>query len=918
MSQLRGKCPGCPNEFVYDEGTTSVYCEFCQEWKPVATLKPIGGSNKADKAHTGAVPAAAMQGFDNPESGIVFMENFFDTMDWTDYKESPKLEMADLQECLENNKIKNGAIGATWYMEFKGLSVPLSKKLEGLKEKEQEMADEYDPVDSTKAYAAFNIYRKVSDAIIAKRDNLITRMEKAIEYAEKYNLDVAHLAEINVEFESVKAGLEAVTEVKVINEIPSFVRAKAAIDEVKAAELAEKGINAQDDYDNGVAQYNSTNPNKASALAKLEKVRGYSDSEEYIAKINKYYSLDDLRYFFGKYFVYKLESVGATFNVGKAGCFGKNKKQPENPEEEVKAWSLYEVVNGVPEDKPVLKGIDSLVMKENGEVACYNNKIFYIKNGQGLYSYDVYTGEEKMLDKGKEGDYCRNGKGELEFDFSENKRCFVLKRKLRDEPKKGCTGKRKTKTEEEIRLNNYSLLFIDMFTNDAKTIVDEMVDIIGKFGNKVFYSYAHREINTKVKKQGCSKVQEKEVKYLKDLMVVDLAGGAPKQVLDQACEIKAVCEDKAIYWKWHPNKLNKDLYVYNLATGENILIEDNVYSLDKFIVIKDRIYYKVGNKNYCTLISNNFEGIDRKEVMQEVSNVNIQLERAGWLYIVVGGGKNRLLVKVHTENTETRYPVCPQFNKIIDITSTHIYYQDTSNNLRVVCADGTENKILAKGVKDFVDGEDCLYYVRVEMIAEGAANGLFGGSAAQEGVSLYKMDKEGHNIRKLVFGVDKVREYDEKALYYTKAEEMRFKVTMPTVNKETGEKDWHYEYHSVQRFFRFDKASEKSTLVLTMGLPSAKLKSEKKGCFGKKEIEEDIIYEADPEIIEYEPQGLAPMGLTDIEHEVEAAVNAPQGVQALTQNLPAGCTGKKADANISAPAAPANKNNGCGCTGKKN
>lgn len=916
MSQLRGKCPGCPNEFVYEEGTTSVYCEFCQEWKPVATLKPIGGSAKADKAHTGAVPAAAMQGFDNPESGIVFMENFFDTMDWTDYKESPKLEMADLQECLENNKIKNGAIGATWYMEYKGLAVPLSKKLEGLKEKEQEMADEYDPVDSTKAFAAFNIYRKVSDAIIAKRENLITRMEKAIEYATKYNLDAAHVAEITAEFATVKAGLEAVTEVKSITEIPSFVKAKAAIDEAKAAELAEKGINAVDEYENGVAQFNSTNPNKAPALAKLEKVRGYSDSEEYIAKINSYYSLDELRYFFGKYFVYKLEAVNSTFNVGKAGCFGKNKKQPENPEEEVKAWSLYEVVNGVPEDKPVLKGIDSLVMDKAGNVACYNNKIFYIKNGQGLYSYDVYTGEEKMLDKGKDGDYCRNKEGYLEFSFSENKRCFVLKRKLRDDAKTGCTGKRKAKkTEEEIRLNNYSLLLIDMFANSVKTIADEMVDIIGKFGNKVFYSYAHREINTKVKGKGCSKTKEKEVKYLKDLMLVDLAGGAPKQVLSQACEIKYVQGDKVIYWKWNPNKLNKNLSVYNLATGEDILIEDNVYSLDKeFIVIKDRIYYKVGNKNYCTLISNNLEGTDRKEVMQEVSNVNIILERAGWLYVLVGGGKNRLLVKIHSEDTETRYPVCPQFYKVIDITSTHIYYQDTSYNLRVVCADGTDNKILAANVRDFVDGDDCLYYVRVETIEEAAA-GLFGATTEKEGVSLYKMDKEGHNIRKLVFGVDRALDYDRKALYYTKAEELRFKVTMPTIDKETGEKDWHYEYHSVQRYFRFEKATEKSTLVLTTGLPSAKMKSDKKGCFGKKEIEEDIIYEADPEIVEYEPQGLAPMGETDIDYEINASAEEPQGIQALTKNLPAGCSGKKKDA---APAdTPAKKNNGCGCTGKK-
>ena len=914
MSQLRGLCPGCNNEFVFDENTTSVYCDFCHEYKPVSTLKPIGGAKKADNSHSGAIPAAAMQGFDNPESGIVFMANYFDTMDWSEYQKSPKIEIAALQECLENNKIKNGAIGATWYMEFKGVAVPLSKKLEGMKDLEKEMADKYDPEDSTESFEAFNTYRKIAAAIVANKERLTTKMEKAIVYAETYKLDAAYVAAIKTEFDGIKAGIEAVTEVKEITDISSFVKAKAAIDEAKAAEFAEKGINAKDEYDNGVAQFNSTNPNKSNALAKLEKIRGYSDSVQYINKINKYYNLEEMRYFFGKYYIYKLESMGSTFNVGKAGCFGKKKQQPENPEEEVKAWSLYEVVNGVPEDKPVLKGIDSLIGNSKGEFACYNNKIFYIKNGQGLYSYDVYTGEEKLLDKGKDGDYCRNKDGELEFAFSENKRCFVLKRKLKDDAKTGCSGKRKNKTEEEIRLNNYSLLLVDMFSNEAKTIAEEMVDIIGKYGNKVFYSYAHKEINTKVKKQGCSKVKEQEVKYLKDLMLVDLAGGAPKQVLSQACEIKDVCNGQVVYLKWKPNQYNKDLYVYDLKSGAETLIEDNIYQF--FDIIKGRIYYTVGNKDFCTLISQDFEGNDRKEVFREVSNVNIVAERAGWLYILLGGGKNKLLVKVHSQDTEKSYPICPQFKKILEISSTHIYYQDTSYNLRVVCADGSDNMILAECVNDIVVGEDCLYYVRSEQV-EDAATGLFGGGNATKALSLYKMDKEGHNIRKLVFNVDKALDYDEKALYYTKAEELRFKVTMPTINKETGEKDWHYEYHSVQRYFRFDKETEKSLLVLTTGLPSAKMKSEKKGCFGKKEIEEDIIYEADPEIIEYEPQGLAPMGMTDIEHEIEAA-NAPQGVQALTQNLPAGCSGKKA--NGAAPAAapaPANKNNGCGCNGKK-
>ncbi len=920
MSEIRtGFCPNCSNRLEFTEGEAFVICPCCDNSVDVASM--LGNKNGSAEGGMGmgdvaAAMGAAFTGFDNPESGIVFMENYFDTMDWTEYKESPLITMGAFTEVLNNNKMKNGAIGATWYLEFMGLCVPLTKKFEGLKEKLAEIGKSYDPEDSSAAFGPFDIYRKIAKVLDARKDELLKRLQTAITYAEKFSLDKEKLATMKTEMVNVSDLYDGLKLYEDIHEVPEYKAAVDANNDKKGAELAAKGIDAQVEYEGAVNQYNSSNPDKGIALERFEKIRGYADSVEYIESINRCVDFNKLRSYFGKYYVFnKEEAKEGTFNA-KKGCLGKKKEAGSTGEtEDVLAAELCEVVHGVPTTKGLVGGVEEIL-------ATYNNKIYYVKKNKGIYAYDIYRNYDAEIDQGKDVDYYRNGS--IQFATARNGRDLIIQRNIKPEDgKKGCLGgkKKKQAKPDEIRLNNYCLLHIDMLTSQSQIIIPEMVDVIGRFGNQIFYSHAHREQRPIEGKKGCLG-KKTELVPVTQMKVCDLTTGENKDVLSESCDLCEVVGNKVIYTYYKNNKYNKDLHVYDLKTGADVIIEENIFNYNR--IIKDNIYYTVGNGTYYSLMRNSFDGANRKEVMKNVERIITDM--AGWLYVIKGAGRNRAIYKVHSDDIEKRVLLCPQFSEIEEITATHVYYNDTSNCLRVVRTDGKENTEIGKNISSIyyfggdkapsriIVDEDCLYYCREERVADAKAVSLLNlgnlsgdTSSPQYNLSLYKVDKDGHNMKKLVFNVDRVVNYDKKSLYYMKKETLEYEVTVPT---KKGKEEKHKQFFDVERYFRFDKATEKSELVLTIGLPDANTKI-KSGCFLKKAKDGEITFEEVPAKPEYKPRGLTAMGAVAREQEQQAQKAAEAGTAEQK-----GCLGAL---GIKTPKAASNNNNannstaGCGC-----
>lgn len=863
---LSGNCPYCKRKLEYEKGSDVVYCYACERAVDVSLLNK--GTAEAVSAGVAAMPAIAI-GFDNPESGVVFIENFFETYDWSEFKESQDIELKEIAEVVQINKMKNGAIGQSWYLDFKALSVPVGKKMEGLAEKAKVIADNYNPFDTTKSYQEFDLYSKIVNALINGREAIGLRLENAVKYAEKYKLEAAKLTEIKKELKDVKAALSGLKEVDDINQIPEFVLAKEKANKEKEKEFAGQGIDARSVYAEAVALYQAGGDNKDKALELFESIRGYSDAIEYISKINEYFYFDDLFSFYGKYFIYKKESYAmSALDVSGLGKKKKKKKKDED-DPTVTAYSLYEVVNGVPSDHATIKGIEKFV-------SCYNGKYYYFKKNMGLFCFDLASGSETCVIAGRSLDFTE--KGVFQFRKVLNGTHVAIKKKLKPVDKLGCLGGAKKKKAEDIILNNYCLVLVELRTAQNRVVIPEMVDIADRYDKEIFYIYAE---NLGAEKRAHRK-DPMVVKYSSRLMVCDLATGENNKVLDEGCEIHTVKDKKVIYSLWKPNALNRDLHVYDMVSGEDVLIEDNIYRY--FALIDGKIYYTVGNDYYQPLVRKDLDGSNRKEIMRDIERI-IGI-RAGWLYVKKGYGKNAVLVKVSADG-ENRIVVCTQFKEIVSFSASHVHYVDTSNNFRVVRSDGKENIVVGEDIQQAIaTGDDTytyaiiddknLYYVREEQVEK-----------KEDAYSLYKMDNDGHNVRKLVFNVDGVSAYDKEKLFFVKTEYLRYKVITPLKKDKMKES---YEVFYVTRYFEFDKATEKSSLVLTLGLPEEK--NVKRGCFKKKQ-KDGTIYEEAPVERSFERKGLAGVGKIEEEAEEEKA----QEVVAIKEKRKAkkgcGCTAKK-------------------------
>ncbi len=827
MSNLSGICPNCGSKLIYKDDEQSVMCYACDSLINVADF---AGSKTAESGKAGgSVAAVAMMGFDNPESGVVFIENFFETYAWKEYQMDAEIEIPEISEVISNNKMKNGAVAAAWYLDYKGLAVPVRKKIEGLAWISEKIGAAYNPDDLTEAYESYDLYVNVSKKLLEEKENIFSRLENAIKYAEKFKLEKAKLAEIKADIEELKAMYDR--DVCIVNDIadlPAYLAAQAALNTEKSRELAARGIDAKAAYEEALQMYNGENPDKSGALVLLERVRGYGESVKLINNINQFYNFEgELYRFFGKYFVFKNESYLATLNVKDLGKKKSKKAQAAEQEQQVaapKAWSLYEVVDGEPSKAPIVAGIAKII-------TCYGGKIYYFKLNQGIYSYNVYTNIETLIDAGKTADYTMSDGSVYQYASINNGKAFLVKKRSVREMKPVEGGKKGQMVETaDITLNPESVIVVDMVNEIAKKTIPAMQKVVfpemNKQGRKIlnltsrlFYTFVEKSIPVQAK--GCgSKKKEPVVELQTKFMVCNLVTGECKQVLDEKCEICTVYKDKVVYALHKPNKYNRDILVFDMATGESNVVEANVY--EYVDVIDGKVYYRVGNEEYCPLVRNSFAGDAREEIMQNVDRIICDI--GGWMYVHKGRGVNSLLVKISADGKK-RVVLCSQIKEFIGFCDNLIYYKDYNDTLRSVRIDGKNNIRIAKNIDEVYPLQKALFYTRKEKVGEG-----------KEALSIYKMDKDGHNVRKIVFNVDKVGVNELNAkLYFKRNETARFKVYEPKKEKEAVLIDY-----PLQKYYEMDMNTEDVQLVLTVGLPhSEELKT---GCGGKKTTF-DKIYE---------------------------------------------------------------------------
>ena len=134
------------------------------------------------------------------------------------------------------------------------------------------------------------------------------------------------------------------------------------------------------------------------------------------------------------------------------------------------------------------------------------------------------------------------------------------------------------------------------------------------------------------------------------------------------------------------------------------------------------------------------------------------------------------------------------------------------------------------------------------------------------------MDKDGKNIKKIIFNVDRVQDDDvTNTLYYAKQEKVCYKVY------EYGkESEAQHKYFNITKYYYIKKSesalpAEKPVLYLTIGAPKSDTPpAEPKGCLAKLKQEKKVamIYEEVPIVHSYKNRGLSDADiLRDAEEE---------------------------------------------------
>ena len=867
IRRLCPKCHGSMLEFTQDDGY--VTCYACDESSSVAELLAVSASATPESTSGGFVgggaAAAVAVSVDSPESGLIYLENYFANYDWTAYNRTALILINGINKMVEDNKIKQGASPASWLLDFLSVSIPMKMKLKGLTTLADDIANAYNEDDNADALGLFDRYRNIIHALLSQKEKLLKRLENDIDFAARQGLDAAKLEEIKADLTAIKASLDQLKSVDKITDLPAIAAKQAEIDARILQSFHERGIDVVAEYEKACELYKKSGNDKRAALKIFESIRGYADTHTYIQKINHFFRYGQILSFYGQYFLYKETEkkdliLDPTDKGDKKGCFGKkksaeapvaaaapasnkkgclSKKSGDEPVAEedcdLKTYELFEIINGEPAEEPLLKGITNIIKY-------YGSVLYYVRYGKVVCGYDMATKENRDLLKVDDPEklHLNSKKGEYRFYNRRWTSMYILKNLEADETKVGCfdmlRGKKSSLIEHR---NNYEVFELNFAECTCTSVIDRAVDLIHSYGDLLFYTY------TDELPEGQVESEEDKKKPLKlNVMIMHTLTLKKATLFKEDCKIQTVIDgNKIIYTKRKSNSLNLDLFVFDIATKTNTLIEENIY---RYVAYSDgRIYYRVGGR-YSTgpesdrseyviapLFSNNMEGTDRFEVMSKFSNV-LKIE-SGWMYIIKGYGRNTALFKVSTDGKQVLF-ICSQLEKVLKTTDSHIYYITVDNDLRIVRTDGQENILISEDIDadDVQIDEDYIYFLRYEDVAYRKY------STPPHNDSLYRMDIDGHNLRKLLFNVEGMKNFDEDTLYIKMDDRIRFHIFVPAPRKK-DEKEYE-ETFPLTRYYTYDKRTGAFKNVVTLGMPHPD-KIDVKGCLGKKKEMESILTE---------------------------------------------------------------------------
>lgn len=805
---LTKHCPHCGYTITYSTSEKTVCCPCCDKYVKIdelrASLDTVASSDSSATAAqvSGAFVASVIE---SSENGLAYIENFFDNYSWDEYIQTTQIKIDSIQEMVEKQKVKNAANPSTWYLEFKSISVPVLKKIEGLAKLEQGLVEKYNSVDNTEIYSKFDALNRNANKLKEEKEHIIKILENDIKFAKKFQGDNKTIGQMEFELLSLVQKFELIKTYKEIDDVPAIQAIKSSSEMQIINDLSLKGVDAEGTYQRAINAYKSIE-DKSVALRDFSLVKGYKDSEEYIKRINKLFTYNGDLFILGDRSYVTGEDKQEEVPVAKAGCLKKGKQAAPTQSLDLnkgKTFALYGIQNQMPLKDPSIKGI-------TGVLAVYASCVYYVKDNKSIHVYNMASREDREIDKGDSKCYCDTA-GNVTFWTSRDGSKIYLKKILPVSfAKQGCLSSKKNPVNNK---NNYSLIVIQLGNNIVEQVIPQLVDI--EFVSKddhVFYT----------------EVVNKDADY-EDFKVYNINTRENKKVLEYGCHIYAVKDENVIYGELNTNTLNEDLYVYNLKNDQNILLEKNVR--DYKYINEGKIYYTIGNDENKSLFSINIDGTERTEIMRNAEE--IYAIDNGWMYVkkfgrrwVYDADSDRIirdstffLIKISLDGRK-RINITDDFYRFVKLENGHIYYLDEQNDLHIVRSDGKMDSLIAENVNNIIIEKNYIFFTRQEIVND---------KVDDEGISFYRTDLDGSNLVKIAFNIRSIKNYDNESIYYIKDEEVTLKYR--STDKKSGEDSKNIVRHKVTRYYKYNKETGESVIEITLGMPDNK--ALKSGCLKK-------------------------------------------------------------------------------------
>jgi hypothetical protein len=749
-------CPVCGAHLTVEKDSNeSVQCPYCDTLVVPIELNGSTKDNKAKEEKLDSLyTSLQLSNIGNPTAGLAFYDSYVLTYDWESFNLSTtRFTLPDLNEVVGNLKISSPTLKETWLLEARSIMLPITKKIEGLNIISKRIEEMYLKNDDTDIYEVLDNYRIIVNRLLSIFDVAKKHLLADEELFNRYGPSAVEKGSFHKTIADFLKNFE--DKVYAIKEPQDLKNVQEALlkrdEEFKQNFLETRNIDPDAEYEKAIGYINNREFNKA--LDCLRPISNYKDSQRLISRANKY-----IEYFFKNkkgYLCGTLRICDTYYYVSNAApviadyCKHPNLNIPQT--RCLDYFTIYAINESHKKGQVLLDHIKNIVTH-------YGTILYYIDDNNSLKTFNFNDNSSQTIE---ENLYLATEENTFDANLVNQKNVYS-----------GTINNGSFIRYQEDIYTNY---FVQCRANVVNKCNIASKDIIALDLDKM---------------SGQKRTLVNDVNYIYDLkdgtflyvnslgetLTYNIAQSATNSTIPSNCKIAFLKGNHLIYTKENPTKYNLALYIKDFhSPKENmgILLEENIVDVD--CLYKDYIFYCVGDATTKRLIKIKLDGTNRQEVLNNY--YESYCSKANSLYYLKGEKYNKTLFKINIDTFEV-ISLANNISEIHKFIGDYLFYTDIFGYLCCVRSDGTHYTRIVNNVYDFLGSHNGIIYFTKKQyggtttiyesdndkktkkvqkkMSEKEKENLAAYTNEIIGYSLYSVNTEGKELKKILFSVDDV------------------------------------------------------------------------------------------------------------------------------------------------------------------